>query len=350
MEEVVCTEFGFDQDREFAVVDLDSKEIMTQRKLPKMAMIKPRLRPSRGDEPPELILGAVRVAWEVTANTIGLPFVAHKLGSVELDLNAWLMSGSIYSDSSDVTDRNATDSDTISDFLDTVFVTHNRRYGLVKIDKEHSVAKGFGPGRRRVLRDQLAMEVAGVQDTCAFHDVAPFHIASEASLLDLNSHLTSHPVPMSRFRANIIVRGNRAWDEEYWVRIAIGGLSFRVLQGCVRCAVPTVDQETGMRPDGHNPTAMLRRIQTRPARTHGPYAELGPYFGVWAAPDNTSRVSVRVRDKVSIDVRSAVCSYHYWSANGRERTLIWTAAVRFGVATLVVATVASALFIPNDTH
>ena len=61
-----------------------------------------------------------------------------------------------------------------------------RQFGLVKLDLLNSVAKGYNlnpdakPGRR-LLRDQLAGEGAGIDDTAAFHDVAPYHIATEAS-------------------------------------------------------------------------------------------------------------------------------------------------------------------------
>ena len=322
---VRCTEFGFEHDREYAIVDIESHEVMTQRKLPKMATLQPRLQ-----QDGYLVVGDTSA--EVIADSIEGPFVAHKVGSVELDTNAWLMSGRLVigADESKVGDANV-----LTGFLTAFFGADDRRYGLVRLDHERAVAKGFGPfagavpGQRRSLKDQLAMgTVAKVEDTCAFHDVAPYHIASEASLQDLNlqRELCGHPVSMSRFRPNIVVRGELLpWDEDRWARVTAGAVQFRVLQGCVRCTVPTVDQSTGLRPDGQNPTATLRRIQTYSVKTHGPYAKLGPYFGVWAAPawSPGADAFLRVHEEFVVEARSTISSYAYWVEQMGPSSRLW---------------------------
>ncbi|XP_034374571.1 molybdenum cofactor sulfurase isoform X2 [Arvicanthis niloticus] len=52
---------------------------------------------------------------------------------------------------------------------------------------------------------------------------------------------------ISRFRANIITKGARAFEEEKWDEISIGSLHFQVLGPCHRCQVICINQQTGQR-------------------------------------------------------------------------------------------------------
>ncbi|NP_001382600.1 molybdenum cofactor sulfurase [Rattus norvegicus] len=52
---------------------------------------------------------------------------------------------------------------------------------------------------------------------------------------------------ISRFRANIITKGARAFEEEQWDEISIGSLHFQVLGPCHRCQMICIDQKTGQR-------------------------------------------------------------------------------------------------------
>ncbi len=83
-------------------------------------------------------------------------------------------------------------------------------------------------------------------DQTSFADGFAFLLISEASLDDLNSRLED-PLPMNRFRPNLVVRGCDAYAEDRWGRLHIGGVPFRVAEGCPRCAITTTDQETGER-------------------------------------------------------------------------------------------------------
>lgn len=91
-------------------------------------------------------------------------------------------------------------------------------------------------------------------------DGFPVLLTSLASLADLNRRLPN-PVPMSRFRTNIVVQGAEAWAEDRWRRIRIGSVVFRVVKPCQRCTVTTVDQETGERPDRTEPLLTLSRFR-----------------------------------------------------------------------------------------
>lgn len=77
----------------------------------------------------------------------------------------------------------------------------------------------------------------------SFADSFPFLLVGEASLSDLNTRLPD-PVPMNRFRPNLVVSGTEPYEEDCWRWVRIGGLPMRMAKTCGRCPVPTVDQET----------------------------------------------------------------------------------------------------------
>jgi uncharacterized protein YcbX len=80
-------------------------------------------------------------------------------------------------------------------------------------------------------------------DRVGFADAYPVLLATYASLLDLNQRLDV-PVPMSRFRPNLVVQGGAAFDEERFGSAAVGAVTFRMPKRCARCSVTTVDQDT----------------------------------------------------------------------------------------------------------
>jgi uncharacterized protein YcbX len=94
----------------------------------------------------------------------------------------------------------------------------------------------------------------------SFADAFPFLLISEASLGDLNARL-ERPVPMNRFRPNLVARGCKPFDEDEWREFRIGSITFTVAKPCSRCAVPTVDQSTGVR--GKEPIRTLATYRSR---------------------------------------------------------------------------------------
>lgn len=81
-------------------------------------------------------------------------------------------------------------------------------------------------------------------DRVSLADGYPLLLTVEASLDDLNSRLES-PVPMSRFRPNVVVTGFPAFAEDTWAAIRIGNTFFRMPKLCDRCVMTTVDASTG---------------------------------------------------------------------------------------------------------
>ncbi|MEL6804927.1 MAG: MOSC domain-containing protein, partial [Bacteroidota bacterium] len=78
----------------------------------------------------------------------------------------------------------------------------------------------------------------------SFADGYPHLIIGQSSLDHLNSRLEV-PVPMDRFRPNIVFTGGEPHVEDTWANFEAGGIRFDCVKPCVRCQVPNIDQETG---------------------------------------------------------------------------------------------------------
>jgi len=115
------------------------------------------------------------------------------------------------------------------------------------------------------IRRPVDPHYAQPADQVGFADGFPFLLISQASLDDLNARL-EHPVPMLRFRPNLVVAGCAAFAEDGWQRIRIGGLSFRVAKPCSRCIIPTIDIETAEK--GREPMQTLLSYRRRDNRVY----------------------------------------------------------------------------------
>lgn len=133
----------------------------------------------------------------------------------------------------------------------------------VRIWKETCAARGVDPGVDRWLSEFLGRdcrlvylpaasrrpvdpEYARAEDQVGFADGFPLLLISEASLADLNRRL-AEPLPMVRFRPNLVIRGGEPYQEDYWRRIRIGGIEFRLAKPCSRCVIPSIDAATAQR-------------------------------------------------------------------------------------------------------
>ena len=136
-------------------------------------------------------------------------------------------------------------------------------------------------------------EYARPGETVSFADGYPLLLTTAASLDALNSLIaqgsraTEGPLPMNRFRPNVVVEGTAAWAEDDWSRVAIGEVVFRVTKMCGRCVVTTTDQDTAVR--GKEPLATLGRHR----RVDGKLA-----FGQNLVPLTTG--TIRVGDAVTV--------------------------------------------------
>jgi uncharacterized protein YcbX len=94
--------------------------------------------------------------------------------------------------------------------------------------------------------DVPALDLPSYETNSSLQDATPFHLTSESSLADLNARMTT-PIPMNRFRPNVVVRGSDPYAEDGWKRIAVGDMVLEWIKPCTRCVATTTDQHTGAR-------------------------------------------------------------------------------------------------------
>jgi uncharacterized protein len=80
-------------------------------------------------------------------------------------------------------------------------------------------------------------------DRVALADAFPFHLISATSLAELNTRL-EQPLPIDRFRPNLVVGGCEPFAEDGWGKVRIGPVTLHVVKPCARCVIITVDQRT----------------------------------------------------------------------------------------------------------
>jgi hypothetical protein len=91
-----------------------------------------------------------------------------------------------------------------------------------------------------------------------FPDGYPVLVCNESSLEDLNTRLPQ-PIPMERFRPNIVLRGLPAWAEDHIDTLCFGEVTLRLVKPCTRCAIPSIDQQSGVR--STDPLPALREFR-----------------------------------------------------------------------------------------
>lgn len=121
---------------------------------------------------------------------------------------------------------------------------------------------------------------ARASDIVGFADSNPILVAGTASLGDLNQRLVK-PLPIIRFRANIVVSGAQPFEEDEWPSFKIGDVALRRTKKCGRCIVTTIDIETGKSSD-------------EPLRTLATFRKDGKNvcFGTYFAPDSLGEIGV----------------------------------------------------------
>lgn len=135
----------------------------------------------------------------------------------------------------------------------------------------------FADGYRRGVSRKYAVSA---DDHTGFADGYPILVISEESLEDLNAKMDA-PVPMNRFRPNVVVKGCQPFAEDTWRRIRIGGVELALVKPCARCVVTTIDKDTLAK--NKEPLATLGKY-----RKH----DLGAIFGMNAIPLNEGKIEV----------------------------------------------------------
>jgi uncharacterized protein YcbX len=119
--------------------------------------------------------------------------------------------------------------------------------------------------RRDVVRPTSTKWTGGVAAEARFADAYPLLLIGAASLADLNRRLRASgraPLPMDRFRPNLVVDGIEAYEEDYLEQLVAGSLVIKPVKPCARCPIPSIDQATGVH--GPDPIDILLTYRANP--------------------------------------------------------------------------------------
>ena len=344
VQEASCTARGLSFDRQWMVVYGATGRMVTQRQVPRMALIQPVGLPgpvsergssssssgggAGGDAP--LILEAPGMP------TLRSPVVDSAAGGDARTVHVW-------EDQCPGVDQGEAAAAWLSKFMGREAAEAAGAEAGTELAKLRLVC--FPPGARRPADPKYSRGA----EAGAYSDGFPFLVISDESLRELNARLPegATPLPMDRFRPNIVISGSGApFLEDQWDRIklvsaaedASSYVSMRIVKPCSRCKIPTTDQLTGKQdepPSGAGeaePTRTLRLFRTGRALRlpnikwrdevffgqnavmtggggmEGGWGEQLQWLWQWLMPASLTRlesIAVRVGDQVVVERKQA---------------------------------------------
>ncbi|WP_431510483.1 MOSC domain-containing protein [Variovorax sp. DAIF25] len=234
--EALLTETGLEFDRAWMVVDAQG-EFVTQRQLPRMALIKPQMKHT-----------------EVVLRAPGMLALHLAFDRVEQPMRV-----RVWKDEVDAYDMGDIAAQWFSDFLSEPGKPQKLR--LVRFDPE-------------VKRLSSLKWTGGIEAQTQFADGFALLVASEGSLAELNERLARDghgPVGIERFRPNIVLAGIESHDEDRveMLHVASGaegsedGAQLQPVKPCTRCPIPDIDPATALSSPEVNDTLRTYRADPR---------------------------------------------------------------------------------------
>ncbi len=101
---------------------------------------------------------------------------------------------------------------------------------------------------------------ASYDEITSFSDAYPISLIGQLSLDDLNTRL-QEPVPINRFRPNIVFTGGEPFEEDTMEEFSINDIKFSGVKLCARCVVTTINQDDGEK--GNEPLKTLATYRMR---------------------------------------------------------------------------------------
>jgi len=211
LNEALLIETGLEFDRAWMVVDPQGR-FVTQRELPRMALIRPTLRQS------DMVLRAP-----------GMLALHIQLDAVETPARA-----TVWNDEVAAYDMGSLCAQWFSDFL-------GRPLRLVRFD----------PEQKRLSSKRWS---GAIDAENAFADGFPLLVASTAGLAEFNRRMVAaghDAVTMERFRPNLVLDGLDAHGEDALDEIVFdgadgdGSVKLKLVKPCARCPIPDIDPASG---------------------------------------------------------------------------------------------------------
>ncbi len=220
LEQAQVDALGLRGDRRWMVVDASNGRFLTQRLLPAMTQLQARW---QGDG--------------LQLQAPGMPELPVPLPTAESPLR----DVTVWSDTVQVPDAGDAAARWLSDYL-------QRDCRLVQVPAERA--------------RQVDTAYAKPGERVGFADGFPLLLIGQASLDDLSARV-GRPLEMLRFRPNLVVSGGEPYAEDSWQRIRIGTLELRVVKGCSRCIMTTLDPVSGERSIDREPLQTLKSFRER---------------------------------------------------------------------------------------
>jgi hypothetical protein len=223
LEQALLTIAGFEDDRRWMLVT-DAGRFLTQRELPRLALLEPSLSPSA-----LLLTAPQRPPISIPLSRQGQPRTV-----------------TVWRDQCQAFDEG----DEVAGWLQAFL---GRDCRLVRFD----------PAHRRLSAREWAGEFAA---DVRFSDGFPILAVNAASLTDLNSRLAVQ-LPVNRFRPNIVLEGLQPYDEDRIDELRADGVRLKLVKPCTRCQITVTNQDSG-EVEGDEPLRTLRHYRYDPG-LHG---------------------------------------------------------------------------------
>lgn len=217
LKETLVIETGLEFDRAWMVVD-EHGDFVSQRELPRMALIAPQLK-----------------QFEMVLRAPGMLALHIALDAVEASCKVH-----VWNDECAAFDMGDTAAQWFTDFLmqERPSGVPTMKLRLVRFDPEHKRASNM-------------QWTKGKQALNQFSDGYPILVLSEASVNELNTRLQNAghaSVGIERFRPNIVLSGLQAHDEDRTNALNISGgeadFILALIKPCPRCPIPNVNPQT----------------------------------------------------------------------------------------------------------
>jgi hypothetical protein len=260
-QEVTLTEFGIDHDREWMLVGSNGQPL-TQRVKPELALVTPNF------EDNKLIVRA--------------PGMGYLAVSLEIDPDSEIIPVDLWEKPGSGRNQGKDASEWFSEYL-------HKDARLIRVEQPRAV-------------NNPESVVNGSADHTAFADGYPLLVASMDSLEALNEQLMV-PVPIDRFRPNIVVKGAEAYDEDFWREVKIGDMRAFIVRACARCPIPNIDQNVGIQ-SKHRPVTDALRNSRRGIDPLGDSDKLKEFFAQNVVHIFEEGLQIQVGDAVEVVSRS----------------------------------------------
>jgi uncharacterized protein YcbX len=244
---------GLQYDRRWMLVD-EKGQFLTQRKFPKMALLQV-----------ELLENGLKVYYKKDESQfVIIPFESEPLKALQVQV--WDDECAAYSISESI---NNWFSEMLEMNCQLVYMPDNSK---------------------RLLDERYAKSETDIN---SFSDAYPILILGQRALDFLNEKLES-PIPMNRFRPNLVFTGGSPNEEDSWKIFSIGVSEFFGVKPCARCVMTTINQASSEK-------------GKEPLKTLATYRKVGQkiLFGQCLIPKNTGQI-IEIGNKILLDNNSSI--------------------------------------------